>query len=241
MSYHFVHVDRSATDLSSVADQYRALRLEALQQLPTSFSSTWHIESRFSNDTWVSRLRNPDKETFASVYQEEQTSIWVAQVSLRGPLSVEDFILPSESGQSPPLSDMEDEKWQILSLYTSAGHRGKGLGAKLCREAFRFIQHRLGTEAGSATVRIMVKPDNTATVSLYERLGFAKTGMCTLEEALRANGDEDLIPTGKLGEKKMFDLLADSSRLQLSQRTHFQYIIASYPNASTVASKALGV
>ncbi|KAI8657132.1 N-acetyltransferase domain-containing protein [Fusarium keratoplasticum] len=201
MSYHFIHVDRSATDLSSVADKYRALRLEALQQSPTSFSSTWDIESRFSNDTWVSRLRNSGKETFACVYQEGQTSVWVAQVNLRGPLSVEDFGLPSQSGQSPPLDEMQDEKWQMLSLYTSVSHRGKGLGAKLCREAFQFIQNRLGNESRSATVRIMVKPENTVTVGLYQRLGFAKVGLCTLEEALRANGDADLIPTGKLEEK----------------------------------------
>lgn len=201
MSYHFIHVDRSAPDLSSVANKYRALRLEALQQSPTSFSSTWDIESRFSNDAWVSRLRSSDKETFACVYQEEQTSVWVAQVSLRGPLSVEDFALQSQSGQPPPLDDMKDEKWQMLSLYTSINHRGKGLGAKLCQEAFHFLERRLGTEAQSATVRIMVKPENTVTVGLYQRLGFSKTGSCTLEEALRANGDADLIPAGELEEK----------------------------------------
>ncbi|KAM6522945.1 hypothetical protein FALCPG4_012553 [Fusarium falciforme] len=201
MSYHFIHVDRSATDLSSVADKYRALRLEALQQSPASFSSAWDIESRFSNDTWVSRLRNSDKETFACVYQEGQTLVWVAQVNLRGPLSAEDFALSPQSGQLPPLDDMEDEKWQMLSLYTSINHRGKGLGAKLCQEAFHFIQHQLRNEARSATVRIMIKPENTVTIGLYQRLGFAKMGLCTLEEALRANGDVDLIPTGKLEEK----------------------------------------
>ncbi|KAI8713974.1 N-acetyltransferase domain-containing protein [Fusarium sp. LHS14.1] len=175
MSYHFIHVDRSAPDLSSVADKYRALRLEALQQSPTSFSSTWDIESRFSNDTWVSRIRNSGKETFACVYQEGQTSA--------------------------PLDDVKDERWQMLSLYTSINHRGKGLGAKLCQEAFHFIEHQLGTEARSATVRIMVKPENTITVGLYQRLGFSKAGLCTLEEALRANGDADLIPAGELEEK----------------------------------------
>ncbi|EEU37976.1 uncharacterized protein NECHADRAFT_19371, partial [Fusarium vanettenii 77-13-4] len=181
--------------------KYRTLRLEALQQSPTSFSSTWDIESRFSNDAWVSRLQGPDKETFACVYQEGQTSLWVAQVNLRGPLSVDDYALPSQSGQSPSLDGMEGEKWQMLSLYTSINHRGKGLGAKLCREAFRFIEHRLETETQSATVRIMVKPENAVTVDLYQRLGFAKIGLCTLEEALKANGDADLIPAGNLEER----------------------------------------
>ncbi|KAJ3540185.1 hypothetical protein NM208_g4480 [Fusarium decemcellulare] len=201
MSYHFIHVDRCATDLSFIADKCRALRLEALQQSPTSFSSTWDIESRFSNDVWVSRLRDPDRETFACVYQEGQTSAWVAQVSLRGPIPAEDFRLPALSGQSRPLDDMEGERWQMLSLYTSVGHRGHGLGAKLCREAFHFIERRLRSETENATVRIMAKPENTVAVGLYQRLGFIKTGLCTLEEALRANGDSDLLPTGELEEK----------------------------------------
>ena len=47
----------------------------------------------------------------------------------------------------------------------------------------------------------MVKPDNGAVIKMYEGLGFEQTGNCTLEEALRANGDEGLLPEGSLPEK----------------------------------------
>lgn len=50
-------------------------------------------------------------------------------------------------------------------------------------------------------VRLMVKPENHATVSLYRRLGFAEAGMCTLAEAMVANGDNDLLPEDISGDK----------------------------------------
>jgi hypothetical protein len=40
----------------------------------------------------------------------------------------------------------------------------------------------------------MVKPQNTVTVHLYEKLGFETVGKCTLAEALVANGDGHLLP-----------------------------------------------
>jgi hypothetical protein len=43
----------------------------------------------------------------------------------------------------------------------------------------------------------MVKPENHVTVNLYSRLGFTTVGKCTLAEALKANGDGHLLPTGK--------------------------------------------
>jgi ribosomal protein S18 acetylase RimI-like enzyme len=201
MAYSFIHIDRCAADLSSMAAKYKTLRLEALRQSPTAFSSTLKTESQFNDDVWVSRLRDPEKETFICVLGLGQSSEWVAQVTLRGPLSDEEFTLPSESGQSSPARDGLEEKWQMLSLYSLPSHRGKGLAAKLCQEAFHFLESQQGTKAPHILVRIMVKPENTATIHLYERLGFKHAGHCTLEEALRANGDSHLIPKGKLEDK----------------------------------------
>lgn len=124
---------------------------------------------------------------------------WVAQVTLRGPLSAEEFHLP-ESGQPPAARDEEEEKWQMLSLYNLPSHRGKGLGKRLCKAACDFVVSRGGL-APTITVRCMVKPDNLATLGMYQSLGFERTGLCTLEEALRANGDADMIPEGLLDKK----------------------------------------
>ena len=200
MSYSFIHVDRSVADLPSVATQYKTLRLEALNQSPEAFSSTWDSESLYTDDIWISRLTDPEKVAFACVYTDGQTSRWVGQVTMRGPLSAEEFALPPESGQTTPESDEKDEKWQMLSLYISIDHRGKGLSAKLCQAAFGFLSDRV-KRGPTLTVRLMLKPENSAALRLYERLGFIWTGACTLEEALRANGDADALPAGVLMDK----------------------------------------
>jgi ribosomal protein S18 acetylase RimI-like enzyme len=125
---------------------------------------------------------------------------WVAQVTLRGPLSVDKFLLPVDSEQPATLPDQEQEKWQMLSLYTLPEYRGLGLGKGLCRAAFTFLEARPGS-ASAILVRIMVKPENQVTLGLYASIGFERTGTCTLEEALRANGDADLLPPEPLPER----------------------------------------
>lgn len=202
MEYTFIRVDREGPDLAASAAKYKALRLEALRQSPTAFSSTLETESQFSDEAWVSRLQDPGKETFACVaISEDGGSEWVGQVTLRGPVPASEFLAPPGSGQPEPASDEETEKWQMLSLYTLPSHRGKKLGSRLCERAFEFLRERKGTGGPRlVVVRIMVKPENVATLRLYGGLGFERAGLCTLEEALRANGDAELIPEGELGD-----------------------------------------
>lgn len=201
MEYCFIKVDREGPNLRTSAAKYKALRLEALRQSPSAFSSTLETESQFSDDVWISRLQNPEKETFVCVaIAEDGQSEWVGQVTLRGPVPAKEFLPPMESGQPNPASDEESEKWQMLSLYTLPSHRGMKLGSRLCEKAFEFLQSRDGTGTPQIVVRIMVKPENVATLRLYDGLGFERAGYCTLEEALRANGDTDLIPRGALDD-----------------------------------------
>lgn len=47
----------------------------------------------------------------------------------------------------------------------------------------------------------MVKADNYATIALYRNLRFEEVGMCTLTEALIANGDELSLPEDVSGPK----------------------------------------
>lgn len=201
MQYHCERVAREGSNLRLSAAKYKALRLEALRQSPTSFASTLATESKFSDDIWVSRLQDPETETFVCVATaEDGRSDWVGQVTLRGPVPAEKFLPPKNSGQPDPASDEEAEKWQMLSLFTLPSHRGLKLGSRLCKKAFEFLQHRDGTGTPKIVVRIMVKPENVATLRLYDGLGFVRAGYCTLEEALRANGDADLIPRGALDD-----------------------------------------
>ncbi|KAL3493971.1 hypothetical protein BJX62DRAFT_234827 [Aspergillus germanicus] len=141
------------------------------------------------------------KEDNLSESQVTQESIWVGQLALRGPQSLEDFILPEEAGQWKPTEEVGDiECWQMLSLFTHPDHCGLGLGKALCWEALKYLASYRASPS-KVWVRLMVKPENHATVSLYHGLGFAEAGKCTLAEALVANGDEDLLPEDISGEK----------------------------------------
>lgn len=204
MAYTYIRIDSADSDLPAMARKYRNLRLAALKQSPTSFSSTYEIEAAFSDAVWLSRLSEPSKETFICVASSaipDMEEEWVAQVTLLGPVPTSMYALPEEAGQPEVLPDEEEEKWQMLSLYTLPTHRGKGLGKKLCQEAFKFASAVERSPPSKVRVRIMVKPENHATLRLYGSLGFKEAGRCTLAEALRANGDAAMVPIGVLEEK----------------------------------------
>ena len=208
--YSFFRIAKNS-EIASSAKKYKQLRLQALSVAPTSFSSTYEIESALTDEEWIARLAVNGNETFICTatpiknntseppHTPEQT-IWVGQLTLRGPQSREDFILPRESGQKNPTENGDKELWQMLSLFTLPDHRGQGLGKKLCQEALGYLASYRESPR-EVWVRLMVKPGNHATVSLYKGLGFADVGKCTLAEALIANGDKDLLPKDISGLK----------------------------------------
>ncbi|RAK74978.1 GNAT family N-acetyltransferase [Aspergillus fijiensis CBS 313.89] len=215
--YTFFRIPKDDT-LRASAQKYQQLRLRALCVAPASFSSTYEIEAVIPEDGWVSRLALNGKETFicaatpctgnrdpASTQEGGDQSIWVGQLTLRA-LRPEEFILPEESGQKrPTLLTAEpgqegEELWQMLSLFTLPDYRGCGLGKRLCQEALKYLASYRSSPS-KVWVRLMVKPENQATVGLYRGLGFGVSGKCTLAEALVANGDAELLPADVSGEK----------------------------------------
>lgn len=196
--------------IASSATKYKELRLQALSVAPSSFSSTYEIESSLRETEWVDRLSANGRETFIcaarptqnnpSYSQIPKQSMWIGQLTLRGPLCPEDFILPEESGQKNPTDIRDKDLWQMLSLFTLPDHRGRGLGKRLCLEALNYLTSYKDSPR-EVWVRLMVKPENHATVSLYRGLGFAEAGKCTLAEAMVANGDKELLPENITGEK----------------------------------------
>ncbi|KAJ5713983.1 uncharacterized protein N7483_011164 [Penicillium malachiteum] len=195
-TYSFFRVSKSE-EIYRSAQKYRDLRLQALQVSPGSFASTYETESAFTDNDWISRLTDPGYEIFISAATSPHYSLsepeWVGQVTLRGPASSQDFTLPAASCQPPQKSDSEEERWQMLSLFTLPEHRGNRLGANLCREALDYLRnYRLSPP--SIHVRLMVRPENQVAVKLYRRLGFIAAGNCNLSEALVANGDGYLLP-----------------------------------------------
>jgi hypothetical protein len=207
--YSFFRIVRDDV-IALSAKKYKELRLQALSVAPSSFSSTYEIESTLKDSEWVDRLSADGRETFictarptknsSSSSQIPEQSMWVGQLTLRGPLCAEDFDLPEESGQKYPTEMRDAELWQMLSLFTLPDHRGKGLGKRLCQEALSYLTSYKDSPR-EVWVRLMVKPENQATISLYRGLGFAEAGKCTLAEAMVANGDKELLPENISGEK----------------------------------------
>lgn len=116
-----------------------------------------------------------------------------------------DTFCPEFAQQPRVVPDQEEERWQMVSLFTLPTHRGKGVAKSLCSEVFRWLREHKPTygkpRPKQIRVRIMVKPENTAMVKLYEELRFTHAGKCTLAEALKANGDGELVPVDRGGPK----------------------------------------
>lgn len=206
--YTYFRVSKSE-DITTSAQQYKELRLRALQLSPSSFGSTYEIESTFPDDYWMSRVTGDGRETFicATTSSPESNASnpsspeWVAQVTLLGPRSREQFTLPEVSRQPVPGSDEGEERWQILGLYTLASHRGKGIATRLCQEALNYIlSYRSKPE--DVRFRLMVKAGAHALLGFYEQLGFTEVANCTLAEAMIANGDGSSLPEDHQEQEK---------------------------------------
>jgi ribosomal protein S18 acetylase RimI-like enzyme len=201
--YHYTYFRVPKTeDLTRSAQRYRDLRLQALKLSPSSFAATYESEALLTDEYWKLRLSQPGRETFVCAACPAKSAAstaddleWVAQLTLLGPRTKEESTLPATSGQPEPGPDDEEERWQLLGLYTLSSHRGRGIAKRLCAEAIKYlVEYR--SEPKNVHVRLMVKWGMEPAVRLYQQLGFEEVGSCTLAEALIANGEGDLLPEG---------------------------------------------
>ncbi|KAJ5523125.1 hypothetical protein N7513_012669 [Penicillium frequentans] len=204
-TYTYFRVSKSE-DLITSAHRYKDLRLRALKLSPSSFASTYDLESTLPDEYWITRLTQNGRETFIcaaapTVNPNQAEPEWVAQVTFLGPQSIEDFTLPVETGQPTPLSDEVEERWQMLALFTQSTHRGRGIAKALTRKALDYlVSYR--NEPRNVSIRLMVKPGMMAVVKFYLQLGFSEVGSSSLAEALIANGDRELLPNDYLLQEK---------------------------------------
>lgn len=190
-------ISTSATTFPGQASKFAALRLHALKESPKAFSSTYEIESRFTPIDWQTRLARPTVHTFVAVdlvgSETWLKADWVGQVTALGPVDRRTFELSEVQG----LGSGSESRWQMNALYVDPRARGRNVAKELIAAATAFAQSE-----GPARVRIMIKPDNHTVRGLYTGLGFQEVGKCTLGEALRANGDAELIPVEEVDTAK---------------------------------------
>ena len=135
------------------AAAFRDIRLRALQEEPTAFTSSTEEFSHQTLDKIAARFRSEPAESFLlGAFQDRKL------VGLVG------FYRETALKQR--------HKGSIISLYVAPEARGQGLGRALMRDAIRRVRDIQGVE--NLLLGVMVT--QTAARKLYESLGFAVYG-----------------------------------------------------------------
>jgi ribosomal protein S18 acetylase RimI-like enzyme len=130
----------------------KRVRLTALRDTPSAFSSTYSIESKRSNEAWLK---------LASAWNSARSVFYIAvdQGSPCGMIAGKfDEIAPGRA-------------W-VLSMWVAPAYRRTGLGARLMDE----VQHR----AQGLPIRelyLHLTSNNSTAHKFYEKCGFFRTGL----------------------------------------------------------------
>ncbi|KAI2466388.1 hypothetical protein F4781DRAFT_434457 [Annulohypoxylon bovei var. microspora] len=162
-------------------DHYKPFRLGALKQYPDAFGSTYDREINFTNDDWLSRIKNPLAKTFVAVRTLDGRVL--SATSLIGPM-------PNPDPSSNPLqasTEMRDGSdqhhnhgntqvsplsFQISAVYTTPEARGQGLAKALVKTA---SEQAIGSAKGQErqlSLSLVVSASNSAAIGLYTSCGF---------------------------------------------------------------------
>tara|TARA_R110002096_G_scaffold435826_2_gene663496 strand:- start:7300 stop:7830 length:531 start_codon:yes stop_codon:yes gene_type:complete len=135
----------------------RAIRLRALVESPSAFSSTLEREQAFDDALWADRaLASSEGNTVATFVVEGSLGHgWLGLVTVLG---------PTHEAASDSTSA------ELVSMWIAPEARGQGLGKKLVATAVEFA-----SAIGALTLRLAVTSSNTPARQLYERLGFLPT------------------------------------------------------------------
>lgn len=131
---------------------FKAVRLQALQDSPFAFGSTYARESQFSDEEWLRRVENWSGVTgagFLAIDKNEACGIAGAFLEGKDPIQA-----------------------RLVSMWTAPTHRMRGVGALLVRAAEDWAR-----QAGAAAMVLMVTSHNHFAQPFYQRLGFTFTGV----------------------------------------------------------------
>ena len=127
--------------------EFRDLRLEALQNDPLAFGSSYEEEKSLTEDEWKRRIKNA---LFAS-----------ANDTLVGMIV---YIIDNKM-KTKHIAN-------IFGVYVKKEYRGQGIGKKLIESALEIIQKNVNV----SKIKLTVNPEQKAAVKLYETFGFEVVG-----------------------------------------------------------------
>ncbi len=134
-----------------LVEQYKTVRLRALQDTPTAFGSTYAKESVLSEADWAKRVdtwNGPGGICYLGMENGEPCGIIAGYFDEHAPPRV----------------------W-VASMWVAPTHRRSGLGTMLMDAVKSWAATREAAE-----LYLMVTSNNSAAVRFYERCGFQFTG-----------------------------------------------------------------
>ena len=132
---------------------FKEVRLRALKESPTAFSSTYAREWQLPDEEWVSR---------ATLWGGQGTdSIFLAFDGGAACGIIGSYVEPGDR-----------QRAQVVSMWVDPAYRRAGVGKALVDRVVEW--NRL---LGMREIALMVTSVNAGAIAFYERLGFAKTGV----------------------------------------------------------------
>lgn len=129
---------------------FRDVRLRALLDAPTAFSSTYAKESRFSDEEWMKRSVR---------WSSDGSAIFLA---LDGDIGC---------GIIGAFEEDNAQRAQVISMWVDPGFRRGGVGKGMMDAVVDWARSRAVRE-----LRLMVTSVNQGAIAFYQRMGFRLTG-----------------------------------------------------------------
>lgn len=132
---------------------FKQVRLRALEDSPTAFSSTYARESAFPDEEWVSR---------ATRWSGDATDAIFLAMDGEAACGVVGSYVEKENA----------ERAQLVSMWVDPAYRHEGVGKALVDRVIEWNR-----SCGVRQLALMVTSVNSGAMTFYERLGFVKTGV----------------------------------------------------------------
>jgi ribosomal protein S18 acetylase RimI-like enzyme len=133
------------------AQFFKAVRLRALQDVPTAFGSTYAREVELADAEWTERAARWNSEGA------------IGLIAMDGSIAcglVASYLDPEDAAVA-----------HLVSMWTAPTHRKQGIGRRLVEEVLRW-----GRRNRVRTVKLFVTSNNQTAESFYRSFGFSFTG-----------------------------------------------------------------